>query len=526
MILKKPFALLIKNFRLIHLILGIFICYIVYRTSAISTFFNEYIINPTSLIDPKQTRELCGFLLYIIPLLLIMGYIVIMILMRFKKKPITFYFISILICIFSIVTYAFANSTLTTIEINLVDVRTLKLNQDFIHTTLILQFICAIITLVRATGFNIKKFDFTKDLEQLDIEEADNEEFEVNVEVDSNSYKTKFRRFRRYTKYILIENKIAIMITTSIVTLVIGILIYTNVFINNKIYKQEELITTNDFAFKIGTTYQTIYDYRGKEEENMGYIIADFTLKNLYNVKQKLETTRLSLQINDHLFYHDRGLTDSFFDLGYGYQNSKIGAEFETYSLVFKVPRTFMEDPMHLVYDEEGKKIRTSIKPKELLKAGESKTYKLNQNVDFKDSVLYNSNMKIETIEIGQIFKKPYRFCLNANTCYDSEEVIVPSFAGNFDKTLLKIKGTVLLDKNINVKGINDLDDFIHKFGTIHYQMSNGSQITVDKIVTKTPKHGEADDTYYIECNRDIENASHIWIDFTIRDQAYRYNLK
>ena len=44
----------------------------------------------------------------------------------------------------------------------------------------------------RATGFDIKKFDFAKDLEELDIETKDNEEFEVNLELETDKYQRKF----------------------------------------------------------------------------------------------------------------------------------------------------------------------------------------------------------------------------------------------------------------------------------------------------------------------------------------------
>ena len=45
MILKKPYAFLIKNFRLIHLILTIPLIYITYKTTAVSNFFREYVSN-------------------------------------------------------------------------------------------------------------------------------------------------------------------------------------------------------------------------------------------------------------------------------------------------------------------------------------------------------------------------------------------------------------------------------------------------------------------------------------------------
>ena len=43
MILKKPYAFLIKHFKLIHLLLCIPLVYLLIRTGAIATFLNSYV---------------------------------------------------------------------------------------------------------------------------------------------------------------------------------------------------------------------------------------------------------------------------------------------------------------------------------------------------------------------------------------------------------------------------------------------------------------------------------------------------
>ena len=102
MILRRPFALLIKYFRLIHVILSVFISYLVFKTSAMLSFITDYSVLPTNLVDPKVTKSLFPIWVYIVPAFLIIGYVVIMVLMKFKEKPITFYFTSIASMIFTI----------------------------------------------------------------------------------------------------------------------------------------------------------------------------------------------------------------------------------------------------------------------------------------------------------------------------------------------------------------------------------------------------------------------------------------
>ena len=45
MIIKKPYAFIIKHFRLIHLLLLIPMFYLVTQTKEIITFFSEYVAN-------------------------------------------------------------------------------------------------------------------------------------------------------------------------------------------------------------------------------------------------------------------------------------------------------------------------------------------------------------------------------------------------------------------------------------------------------------------------------------------------
>ncbi|MEI3499664.1 MAG: hypothetical protein V8Q71_04180, partial [Bacilli bacterium] len=80
-------------------------------------------------------------------------------LMKFKKKPIRFYKINIIVYIVLILIYIFAHSTIKSLEIGLVDIRTLKMVQDFLVIAMILQVPSTISLVIRALGFDIKKSD-------------------------------------------------------------------------------------------------------------------------------------------------------------------------------------------------------------------------------------------------------------------------------------------------------------------------------------------------------------------------------
>ncbi len=526
MILRRPFALLIKYFRLIHVILSVFISYLVFKTSAMLSFITDYSVLPTNLVDPKVTKSLFPIWVYIVPAFLIIGYVVIMVLMKFKEKPITFYFTSIASMIFTIIVYTYANQTVTELEIALIDVRTLKLNQDLIRTAQIVQFIITIITIVRATGFNIKKFNFTKDLETLAIEEADNEEFEVNLEVDGDSFKKKWRHFKRNAKYVLVENKIMIIVGVFLAVIVVGIAVYLNKFVYHKVYKFGELIEASDFYFNFKESYKTFYDYKENMEQNTAYVIVRFDVRKKYGKDVKLETMRLALNINGHSFYHNKKAESKFFDLGKVYKNEEIGSNMTTYNLIFEIPNIFIEDDMYLIYEESaGKQKKIKTIPKNLNAPQKEIRFNMKDTIDFKDSTLKRSTLTIQNFVLNDTYKNTYQFCALENICYESAEYIIPTFTDNYDKTLMKLEAEFIIDDTLNIKELNGFISFLNNFAKLHYKVGNEEKIE-DKFTIVVPKNTNYQNIYYIEANKEIKEASEIWFEITVRDKKYNYYLK
>ena len=96
MILRKPYAFLIKNFKKIHLILTILMIYITYKCNHILAFFNEYIEERVYEYTGKLAISYINIYMYIIIILIIIVVVSILILMRQKKKPIFLYLFMII----------------------------------------------------------------------------------------------------------------------------------------------------------------------------------------------------------------------------------------------------------------------------------------------------------------------------------------------------------------------------------------------------------------------------------------------
>ncbi|MDD2505677.1 MAG: hypothetical protein PHF21_05390 [Bacilli bacterium] len=90
MILKKPYAFLIKNFKIIHIILSIMIFSIITMFGKISGFFSSYakenIIGSLGL-----AAQYINNFLYILIIIIILFSLAMFLLMRRKEKPLLFY---------------------------------------------------------------------------------------------------------------------------------------------------------------------------------------------------------------------------------------------------------------------------------------------------------------------------------------------------------------------------------------------------------------------------------------------------
>ena len=264
MILRKPYAILIKNFKLIHAILAILMGYLFYRTTNIVNFIGDYISSAQSTISNEVVTSLFSpvFVLIITVIIIVTG--IIMALLKFKNKPIKIYAYNIIIYIASAVVYFFASSIIKQLEIGLVDIRTLKLVQDFVTALMIVQALSLIFVIVRATGFDIKNFNFKEDLIDLNIEKDDNEEFEVDLDVDTDKVKRRFRKKVRYTKYIYLENKLLVNTVTLLSSLIIIIILIINLNTYNKTFKKQQSFKTNEFLINVTNSYLVNQDYKGR----------------------------------------------------------------------------------------------------------------------------------------------------------------------------------------------------------------------------------------------------------------------
>lgn len=532
MILRKPYAFLIKHFRLIHAILVVFSCYSIYRTKVLLDFFNEYAANMINVMGQDLATILIPAFYTFVPILIIAFTAIILVVMIVKKKPSLFYVFNILVYLFTLIIILSSNSILEAMSRSLVDVRTIRLIRDLIIISFFLQFITTSIIIIRAIGFDIKKFNFKDDLKEMEISDEDREEFEVQLNFDKNKTIRKFRKMKRFFKYTYKENKLLFNLTISGVFLVTTVIIYSNYLMKTPTLTQNVNFSGNGLTMNVLNSYLVNTDYKGKViSKDYYYLLLKIKVKSNGAEKKAIDTATTKITIGNYYYIPLLGYKDKFIDFGQVYQNEKIGNEFEEKILLYQIPKQLINNEIVFSFvnknsftDKEGfKSTKIKIKYKDLTGINSNEIFALGEELKFINSILDEYKIKITNYEIKEKFKLQYDYCISKE-CYKSYEYLTPKLNTNYDKTILKLTG--FLETNKNILNNSNLFEFIERFGKICYNVNGVFKTQNFNLESVTSNKVKQSNDFYIEVPKEIEDASNISIIFTIRDRIYEYVLK
>lgn len=523
MIFRRPFAMLIKNFKVIHIVLTLLMAYTIMKTSAILSFFNEYIASNSTILGEGLVSSLFNYPMFIAIIFIILISIVVFILMKYKKKKSLFYFFVICVYIYNFALYVFAYNNVKILETGLVGIRTLKVIQDLYITLIILQFYTVIMALIRSTGFNIKKFDFGKDIEELNIVDKDNEEFLVNIEFDSNKFKTNLKKNIRHIKYAYKENKLFANLIILVIIALICTGLYYNIGVYNKVYKENESFKSNNLIMSVANTYVTSRNMKNDVIfNNNRLVVVKLNIRGISN-DTVLDTSRFYIKKGSERYYVTKDYNNYVKDLGNIYNKEKLNTEFNYYNIVFKIPNDNLKD-LYLVYnDSNDKNIRVKLSLEDLDMSFNSNNYNLGDEIVFDSNILNKSKITISEFDKSENYVVNYNFCLDKNTCYNSNEYITPSITSSVEKALIRIKGSYEENEEINNENFSSLEKLLINNAKIVYTI-NGNNMESYIYKSVKPKKINSD-YYYLEIDKNVLYGSDLKLVINIRNQSYIYTL-
>lgn len=533
MILRKPYAFLIKHFKLIHLILTGLLLYVIIKSNRLLSFLTEYINSRNySVIDNLSSIYIGPYVYLSIFLIMVISFVIFM-LMKTKDKPLKYYVFTIIYYLIFIIDLIFISTQLDNISINKVNTLLLRISRDSLLVLFLGQIPFFLISLVRAIGFNIKKFNFQKDLIELEADEKDNEEFELDIDVDSFDVKTRTRRRLRLIRYVIKENKLIILFITGIILIVSGVFIHNNVYLKNKVYKENAVISSNGLNLKVIDSYQLSVDNFGNDisNEKFSYTVARVKIKNITNNDLSFSIKNFVLKLsNGKIYSADLKSKDYFLGLGNTSSTISISQGNETIIIViFKIDEEDIKSKKVLEYTSgykinNGERIynskKISLNPKENLKNVKVSEVKLGEKLVFDKSILGNSSIVINSFEISNKFTYSYKQCISE--CYQYKDFIEPKVNTKYNPAVIKMN----LDINIDKELYNDslVDNLIPVFAHVRYIIEDKEYTQPFNMANITPNNN-LEDRYY-EIKSDVSKASNIYLDFIVLDKTYTYVLK
>ena len=519
MILRKPYAFLIKRFRLIHIVMSFMMVYLAYKTGEAVKYFNDYI--SSDVILKSQASNYFNTIMFVIVILIVAFSAVVYYLLRYKKKPRMTYLVTIVGYLFSLVIFYNSFSVFKELETTILEAKTIRLWRDLLTFCLYYQYIMTVIMLMRGLGFDIKKFNFQTDIKELEIESLDNEEFEFVLGDTSAKLARNSRKQIRRLRYFIVENKFILSIILGVVVSIFVILLVINLTITNKIYNENQNFLTNNYQINITNSYYTKVDSKGKyiTSKNDNYLVLNMKIKSLSG-EDKLTLTDFRIIIDDNKYYPITKYCDSLKDIGKCYNKQKITSVSDTYLLVYKLPKYY--NKLMLFYEDsikfsnagiESKYKKVRLNPVNLDKISTVNETVLNSPLTINNNFVSDTSFSVISYDINKRFFHTYESCVN-NKCVTLTDVIVTNNVTTTNKTIIKLK--------VAYNGSLSLNTFIDRYIFIEYK--KGDAIYKSNVINRTPSN--ENQYIFLEIDSDILDADYISVGVGVRNYLYKYKLK
>ena len=339
MILRKPYGFLIKHFRLIHLIITGVLFYLTRFSTKIYEYINSCILD---MVNRYNALEYINYNIYIYIGIVIVLFLVIFWLFKYKDKPRMVYIVSIVGYIFVGIYMLILFGYFKELPNNIIDQKVIRAYRDICLMSLVFQYIINIIMFIRGLGFDVKKFNFTKDIKELNLTQEDAEEVFVDVNVNTASIMRGVRKQKRELGYFYQEYKVFILGIFAIILFSAGYFGYKYYGDKLRVYHEGDTV---------GGIYNVVplQSYFSIDNDK-NYIIVNFDILK-YGVEDKLDVNSLKIVINNKEYIPNKNICNNFDYLGNCYKKQYITTESKNYILVYEVDSLNL-DRTYLVYKE------------------------------------------------------------------------------------------------------------------------------------------------------------------------------
>ena len=540
MIIKKPYAFMLKHFRLIHLLLLIPMIFLVTQTRGIISFFSEYVANNYTLASSTDVlsslaSNYINIFMYLAVIIILAVFVTLSILLQRKEKPVRFYNISIIyyLVIFILITVSF--SIFTAIENDTLDPVMIRMIRDLATVIHYSQYIFIAFTAIRGIGFNIQKFDFKSDLAELEISSEDSEEVEFLVGIDTDKAKRNVRRFFRELKYYYKENKFIFIMIGVIAVGIIGTLVYMNKEVYQRVYREQESLASGYLNFTVKDSFISNLSQDGEVlNDGKYYVILQLEITNRYREDHEFNYINLELTINNEYFLPNLSIANYFKDYGTPFNGTYIkGNTTSDYILVYEIDEFLINQSFMLtVYSHYDASVggigsvnnRIRLDPTLISDELTINNANIGTNINLANTNLGNSRFMITGYEFTNRHEYTYEYCITSSDCRQATNHIAIDYAlDGTNTTLLVLDYSLSLDKEVPYLDIaRTYRSIFEDYTKLTYQI-NGKTYYYDVSIANPSNY---DEKAVIKVPRVMETADSIELILTIRNISYHIKLK
>ena len=531
MVIKKPYAFLIKHFRLIHAALFGLLIYIVANSFSIYSFFSNYAKTHLYYNTNNLASSYVSGLLFIATILAIIVTFIIYYILTIKEKSNKTYLFIFLYYLILVFYFIYIRSVFAGLEETSISVESIRAMRDISIITIIPQLVLIFIVLGRTLGFNLKQFDFKRDLEELEIDTSDNEEVEVTLGNDTYKIARFFRKLLRLSKYFVLENKLFVVGTSSILALGISFYFFNKLNVYKESYTENQIVNASSLSFKVNTSYITQADKNNIIISNgKYYILVDVFMSNKTGISKILNRDTFRLKIEDELLLPSFNYSNKFTDIGDVFAPFELKAGEDAEKLVvFEIKS---QDLNKFYQFKINNLINTSnstqykdilIYPNSLNNNIDEGNYTIPNEIKLSKSILKDSLVHISSFEFNDHFKEEYTYKINGKTRKGIYSII-PEGTNKGEIVILKIKGNIEMDESVYMsKLIKYPADLFEQYGIIRYRyQGNYKTVKLNKLNVSYDK----DNYSYLEVTKEVLKANKIELIILIRGVKYTFNLK
>lgn len=530
MVLKKPYAFLIKHFKLIHLLLCIPLIYLILKTGSIASFLSNYVQANyyTSITNIAGTY--LNYFIYLAIIAVILLVLTVYFLMRQKKKDTKFYMFLIIYYIVLFFLITFAHNALTLIESAEIEAQTVRMYRDIAWIAYVPQFFFAGFTILRGIGFDLKKFNFDEDAKELEITDIDSEEFELTFGSNAYKYKRTFRRFIREFSYYFKENKFAFTMLAVIIVGILSTLLYLNFGVYHKTYKESQKLSHNNLIVTVVDSVLSNMDMGGNIiKEGKYYLAIALKIKNNSKKDTTLDYENFKIEVANRLIETSLDRTSYFVDYGIPYtRETKIKSEEENvYVITYEIEKELIDQTLTLKILESLNSDLGSITPiyktvnlkyEKRFDTKEIRTTEYNRILELSGSKIGMVQISLKNNAIQKSYEYTYKKC-KKNNCQDLKNKVV----SQSKNTLLILDRMFEIDPYTEYyKARRGASSFTKDFIKIRYIVNEEKKTA--NIIDVTPK--ELQDKWIFQIPEEVQYAKEKELIVNLRGNIYTLEMK